>query len=162
MARNVAAAINQRKMLRIARMIHGQPQGVAIFVMESIEGASGREAGEDIETSCIPRSGSAESNRRITDRWLYENPTYIFTAFCPKREGSGTFDPNDIDRHVSMEVDTPDLGGQYQRRPRLFTKRWIHGVCFFYGCPQQDVVFPWPASLQGLCHKCRRKGCHLE
>ena len=59
----------------------------------------------------IPRSSNAKPNRHITNRWLYEHLTYIFTAFYPKREGSGTFDPNDINRHMSIEVDTPNLGG---------------------------------------------------
>jgi hypothetical protein len=83
---------------------------------------------------------------------VLECPTYVFTSLRVAREGSGMFDSNDIDRHVSMEVDSPDMEGRHGRAqvPRLFTKRWIHGLCFFGRCPQQDVVFPWPTSLQGL------------
>ena len=62
------------------------------------------------------------------------------------------YDWNDIDRHVSMEVDCPDLAGRYGhvRLPRLFTKCWIHGMCFFDQCPRKELGFPWPASLQGF------------
>ncbi|KAL7794229.1 heterokaryon incompatibility domain-containing protein [Trichoderma ceciliae] len=129
MARIVAAAIYQKKMLCVAKTIHGPSRGTAIFIIE----ADGRR------------------DRKLTDKWLREHPRYVFTSFRPERDDSRFFDANDIDKHVSLEVDSPDLQAERnQRRPRLFTKCWIYGICFFYGCPRKDVVFPWPASLQDL------------
>ncbi|KAI1396774.1 heterokaryon incompatibility protein-domain-containing protein [Hypoxylon fuscum] len=80
------------------------------------------------------------------------NPNYIFTSIHPRREDEGRSDFNDIDRHVTLEVDlaNPQGMGRDAWVPRLFTKGWIAGLCFFSECPLQDVVFPWPVSLQGL------------
>ena len=66
--------------------------------------------------------------------------SYVFTSSCPAGENSG-----DIDKHVSLEVDL--RGSVSEDRPRLITKRWVNGLCFFDGCRRRDVVFPWPASL---------------
>jgi hypothetical protein len=67
-------------------------------------------------------------------------PSYVFTASCPASEN-----PSEIDKHVSLEVDW--RGSASENRPRLITKRWINGLCFFDGCPRRKVVFPWPASM---------------
>ena len=67
-------------------------------------------------------------------------PSYVFTASCSASKNSG-----EIDKHVSLEVDLQ--GSASENRPRLITRRWINGLCFFNGCPQRKVVFPWPASM---------------
>ncbi|KAI8648306.1 HET domain-containing protein [Fusarium sp. Ph1] len=75
---------------------------------------------------------------------------YVFTSFRSERRGSEGVDYNDIDRHVSLEVDCFDPEMEYGQCQRLFTKRRIHGLCFFHGCSPRHVVFPWPASLRDL------------
>ncbi|KAI6080881.1 heterokaryon incompatibility protein-domain-containing protein [Hypoxylon rubiginosum] len=77
---------------------------------------------------------------------------YVFTSVRPKRENSEISDFDDIDKHVSLEVDldNPEERQEDDWLPRLFTKRWIVGLCLFSRCPLQDVVFPWPRTLQGL------------
>ncbi|KAI0441014.1 heterokaryon incompatibility protein-domain-containing protein [Xylaria telfairii] len=73
-----------------------------------------------------------------------ETLEYVFTASQEKAAGDDKSHPNDIDRHVSMEVDCDvNTGGL----PFLRTRRWIHGLCFFYRCPRINVVFPWPTSV---------------
>ncbi|KAI1176042.1 heterokaryon incompatibility protein-domain-containing protein [Nemania sp. FL0916] len=76
----------------------------------------------------------------------------LFTAYAPKRDDSDGFDFNDIDKHVSIEVDCDNLAEVRWRTrlPRLYTGRWVHGLYFFDKCPQQEVIFPWPAALRYL------------
>ena len=150
MARAVAAAIERREMLCIARMVHGPHQGVGIFIMASGDRGIAESGGEHIKASGTFTSVNGKSCGKLTNQHLQRHPRYIFTSFWPAEGGSGKFDLNDVERHISMEVDSPDLKGSYRGRPRLFTKSWIHGLCFFYECPEHDVVFPWPASLQDL------------
>ncbi|KAI1362927.1 hypothetical protein F5Y08DRAFT_354844 [Xylaria arbuscula] len=75
----------------------------------------------------------------------YNAPKYAFTA-SQERQVCGQDHSllNDIDRHVSLEVDCTFANGTI---PYLRTRRWIYGLCFFYGCPRKDVVFPWPNIL---------------
>ena len=161
MAKNIAMAINEGKLLYTARLTNRQQPGRAVFIVdfdgaysgsgESSDGSSGG-TDEDSRISWSFRSVDDHRGGTAMDGRVFECPTYMFTSLHAAREGSGMFDSNDIDRHVSMEVDCPDIEGRHGRAqvPRLFTKRWIHGLCFFGRCPQQDVLFPWPASLQDL------------
>ncbi|KAL6405849.1 hypothetical protein AUP68_10988 [Ilyonectria robusta] len=75
----------------------------------------------------------------------------IFTAFRPKFQGSNGNDTNDVDRHVSLEVQhkgcVEDAGNIV---PRLYTKGWRLGLCYFERSPRVDVVFPWPAGLETM------------
>ncbi|KAH7243971.1 heterokaryon incompatibility protein-domain-containing protein [Fusarium solani] len=122
MATKIEEAIYRGKTLCTATLLGPGPRGVAIFIIESGEDGSERKL----------KSG------------------YVFTSFQPERRDSEGFYYNDIDRHVSLEVDCFDLEMQYGQCPKLFTKRWIHGLCFFHGCSPRHVVFPWPASLRDL------------
>ncbi|XXH01562.1 hypothetical protein Hte_007922 [Hypoxylon texense] len=81
----------------------------------------------------------------------FEDRRYVFTSIRSKKEDSRWSDFNDVDKHVSLEVDLANPEDLYRgkRVPKLFTKRWINGLCFFGG-PLRNVVFPWPKSLQGL------------
>ncbi|GFP54313.1 hypothetical protein TASIC1_0003069100 [Trichoderma asperellum] len=78
---------------------------------------------------------------------VHPPPAYVFTSAWFRNPGSETHDANDIDRHVSLEVDLEeppnDNGFQYLR-----VRRWLLGLCFFEGCPRTEVVFPWPRALQ--------------
>ncbi|KAH0442479.1 hypothetical protein CcaCcLH18_01521 [Colletotrichum camelliae] len=77
-----------------------------------------------------------------------DEPIYVFTSSKPKEEASRNSYPNDIDKHVSIEIESwgaPLESGHH--RPNLFTKRWINGLCFFRGHPRQEVVFPWHPAL---------------
>jgi len=56
---------------------------------------------------------------------------------------------NDIDRHVSLEVEFAGLDGEY-RIPRLHVRRWSSGLCFFKGQSTRNVIFPWPASIESI------------
>lgn len=77
---------------------------------------------------------------------LYPPAGFAFTSAWQGDPGSQTHDANDIDRHVSLEVDNVSLGSGGV--PRLRVRRWLLGMCFFYRCPRTDVVFPWPRPLQ--------------
>lgn len=75
--------------------------------------------------------------------------TFVFTSVWEGNLGSYIHDANDIDRHVSLEVDLES----HSRRggvPRLRVRRGLLGMCFFDGCPRTRVVFPWPRALQGI------------
>ncbi|KAJ2976863.1 hypothetical protein NUW58_g7982 [Xylaria curta] len=75
------------------------------------------------------------------------SPSYAFTA---SREGQSNDSGrliNDIDKHVSLAV---DFFGENERTPFLYTRRWMHGLCFFYGCPRIEAVFPWPSALSEI------------
>ncbi|KAI3322845.1 heterokaryon incompatibility protein-domain-containing protein [Xylariaceae sp. AK1471] len=72
-------------------------------------------------------------------------PEYVFTASREKAAGNDNSLTNDTDRHVSIEVDYRDGAGEL---PFLRTRRWIHGLCFFYDCERKEVIFPWPSTVQ--------------
>ena len=84
----------------------------------------------------------------VTDDAL-ETPLYVFTAWSWAGSGGKTLDEIQaerlLDKIVSLEVDVEDLEGS----PRLKTKRWINGLCFFDGDPAHDVVFSYPKSWTG-------------
>ncbi|KAI5861864.1 hypothetical protein GGS23DRAFT_575291 [Durotheca rogersii] len=69
-------------------------------------------------------------------------PSYAFTSMWFARGDQ----LDSLNKHVSLEVeaDWPVAEG---RLPRLYTKRWLNGICFFQGCPLRPVVFPWPSAL---------------
>ena len=76
----------------------------------------------------------------VTDDAL-ETPLYAFTAWSRAEIQAERL----LDKIVSLEVDVEDLEGS----PRLKTKRWINGLCFFDGDPAHDVVFSYPKSWTG-------------
>ncbi|KAI0872855.1 heterokaryon incompatibility protein-domain-containing protein [Hypoxylon argillaceum] len=72
-------------------------------------------------------------------------PGYVFTASREREADKDRHLPNDTDRHVSLEV---DYGMGKRGLPFLWTRSWVHGLCFFYGCPRIDVIFPWPSTIR--------------
>jgi hypothetical protein len=83
------------------------------------------------------------------DEWEKDVPAYVFTASRPEKIVPDNRASEDMDRHVCLDVDCPDLTTRFStgQQPRLYTKRWVNGLLFFDGCPQDDVLFPYPASL---------------
>ncbi|KAF6822493.1 hypothetical protein CPLU01_11991 [Colletotrichum plurivorum] len=78
----------------------------------------------------------------------YPPAAFAFTSAWEGDSGSQTHDANDIDRHVSLEVDKGSRGSGGV--PQLSVRRWLLGMCFFDGCPRTEVVFPWPRALQAV------------
>jgi hypothetical protein len=76
-------------------------------------------------------------------------PAFVFTSAWFRNPGSKTYEANDINRHVSLEVSLEEsLDGT--GLPHLRVRRWLLGMCFFGGCPRTKVVFPWPRALQAV------------
>jgi hypothetical protein len=73
--------------------------------------------------------------------------SFAFTAARGSSSGSSVDYANDIDRHVSLEVDAECLTDG--RRPELRIKSWRNGL-YFVSVWQREVLFPWPASFQSF------------
>ncbi|KEY75049.1 hypothetical protein S7711_09656 [Stachybotrys chartarum IBT 7711] len=110
------------------------------------------------------RSGSGDTEQGSNwneDRDVEDRGTdvFVFTASRPEDAQSQEYDANDLDRHVSLEVQLEGFyhgichNGSYGQIPKLRIKRWLPGMCFFKGCPRLPVIFPWPSNLKviGLC-----------
>ncbi len=79
---------------------------------------------------------------------VYLPPAFVFTSVRQGKRGSQAHLANDIDHHVSLEVDLEEpLGGGV---PFIRVRNWIHGMYFFDGCPRTRVVFPWPPALLAI------------
>lgn len=152
MAEYVIDSIRNSKTLCTARLLGAQP-GCAIFVVECDGDEYGPHPGDrprspeigdtDSETSWSSCYDSDQSSEDTMGGSVPDDLNYIFTSFQPGEE---------LDRHVSMEVDSQDLNGHKNHRqpPRLYAKRWIHGLCFFDGSPRQNVIFPWPPAIRNM------------
>ncbi|KAI5463589.1 hypothetical protein BGZ63DRAFT_452949 [Mariannaea sp. PMI_226] len=125
MAAELARAIKARRKLRLGSIWNptgrsAPPGASAVFIDKD----------EDGDESCPP-------------------PEFVFTSAWPRDPGSETYDANDIDRHVSLEVrlEEPFHGTGV---PHLRVRRWLLGMSFFYGYPRTEVMFPWPRALQAV------------
>ncbi|KAH8164796.1 hypothetical protein CIB48_g3442 [Xylaria polymorpha] len=150
MADEVEAALLEGKALRLGSIVNPKNQDEltpysAIFVGEDASDWGDEEADDN--------DGSAA-------------PSYVFTSVRPAKEQSRS---GDIHKHVSLEVELDWLERERQREheheegknaakagderssgpglPKLYIKRWLNGLCFPGGFPQQPVLFPWPADL---------------
>ncbi|KAL6851167.1 hypothetical protein ACO1O0_008295 [Amphichorda felina] len=125
MAIELAAAVRARRKLRLGSIWDPKRRSSpyrAIFVWSSTE--------EDGDELCPP-------------------PAFVFTSARSRDPGSEAHEANDIDRHVSLEVDLEeplDCDGM----PHLRIRTWRLGICFFEGCPRTKVVFPWPRALRAI------------
>ncbi|KAI1357213.1 hypothetical protein F5Y08DRAFT_353657 [Xylaria arbuscula] len=73
---------------------------------------------------------------------------FVFTSSRAKKDDHEDFISNDVDNHVSVEVNgEPGVDQDFENPPLLFVKRWALGICFFVGCEQETVTFPWPQEL---------------
>ncbi|RKK70077.1 hypothetical protein BFJ69_g12190 [Fusarium oxysporum] len=139
MAGKVEEAIMMGNLLHIAKLLGSGPLGVAVFVGQA----------EDTDTDCDSDGSSEMDSEMSTDSDDHDQGSYMFTSFDSAQFDRGGFGMNDLVKHVSLEVDC-DSGISGRRIPRLYTKRWIHGLCFYQGRPPRPVIFPWPASLKDL------------
>ncbi|KAI3317944.1 heterokaryon incompatibility protein-domain-containing protein [Xylariaceae sp. AK1471] len=71
--------------------------------------------------------------------------SYVFTASREIKAEKSNSLPNDVDRYVSLGV---DFRLQREGLPFLTTRHWLHGLCFFSGCPTREVIFPWPSTFE--------------
>ena len=79
-----------------------------------------------------------------------KTPPYVFTAWSRAGAGSKTSDEMEeerfLDHFVSLAVDATDVETDL---PRLKTRTWINGLCFFEKKSLRNVVFTYPKSLTG-------------
>jgi hypothetical protein len=127
MASELAEAIRRRQKLRLGSIWDptGKPTAYrAVFVWSEADG------GRDRDEGC-------------------PQPAFAFTSAWSRDPGSNVHDANDVNRHVSLEVgleESPDGNGS----PHLRIRGWLLGMCFYYGHPCTEVVFPWPRALQAV------------
>ncbi|WAO91523.1 HET domain-containing protein [Fusarium falciforme] len=141
MAEELAAAIENGKSLRLGQIwgaLEPEVPCSAIFVWDPSR--TERNNGDK----------RRETNTRSKgDRGSQE--AFVFTATSPMERGYQQHGTNDLDHHVSLEVSWPLSWRQAPNRlPRLYIKSWLLGLCFFYGFPKTDVIFPWPSALQAV------------
>lgn len=141
MAGKVEEAIMMGNLIHTATLLGSGPGplGVAVFVGQA----------EDTDTDGDSDGSSEMDSEMSTDSDDHDQGSYVFTSFNSAQFDRGGFDLNDLDKRVSLEVDC-DSGISDRRIPRLYTKRWIHGLCFYQGRAPRPVIFPWPASLKDL------------
>ncbi|SPJ71744.1 uncharacterized protein FTOL_01472 [Fusarium torulosum] len=139
MAEELAAAIEKGKLLRLGRVWNSPEEEVpssAIFVWDS----------DNTERNIQGISQNINNNSKRGRRPKKE---YAFTASRPLKRGSQQQGTNDLDHHVSLEVEWPLSRKQDPHSlPRLYVKRWAVGMCFFYGIARREVIFPWPSTFQ--------------
>ncbi|KAJ3567497.1 hypothetical protein NPX13_g6745 [Xylaria arbuscula] len=73
---------------------------------------------------------------------------FVFTSSRAKKDDHEDFISNDVDNHVSVEVNgEPGVDQDFENPPLLYVNRWALGICFFVGCERVMVTFPWPQEL---------------
>jgi hypothetical protein len=78
-----------------------------------------------------------------------DGEVFVFTASSPENNSSEEYDSNDLDRHVSFEVEVGGLVGDTDGLiPQLRIRRWLSGLCFFKRVRTTYVVFSWPRDLE--------------
>jgi hypothetical protein len=139
MAHEVATAILEGKMLRLGRIWNTRGEEVpssAIFVWDLGD------------TEDINRKGKSQRFNRNVRRSRKPKDAYAFTASRPLERGSQERGTNDLNHHLSLEVEcitSREKAGCPV--PRLYIKRWAAGLCFFYNSATSPVIFPWPSTL---------------
>jgi len=162
MAKNIVQAMDDGKDLGIGHLIeNGTPDSNdrgAVFILENfqeVDGSSRETTGSssysdsssddgDDSDDIDDCDGTDASDVRDLDP---REHIHVFTSFRPEESSWQGEDLNDLDRHVSMVVRCENV---HKRCPKLFTNRWIHGICFFEGQSPQGVLFPWPEPFVGL------------
>ncbi|KAK9779121.1 putative Heterokaryon incompatibility domain-containing protein [Seiridium cardinale] len=136
MAVEIVASIVEGKILRLGHLSTSSRSGSAYSAIFTW--------GND---SCEPLRVDSHSIKHIPIQRVIP---YVFTASWPRENGWEEYDANDIDRHVSLEVMQMEGHEEQDQLPRLYTRRWRPGLCFFRGCPREDVLFPWPPGLKDM------------
>jgi hypothetical protein len=142
MAEELVVAIENGRPLRLGQIwgpLEPEVPCSAIFVWDS----------NRTEERDIGDKPHETNTRSKGDRGLQE--AFVFTATSPMERGYQQHGTNDLDHHVSLEVSWPLSWRQRPNcLPRLYIKRWVLGLCFFYGFPKTKVIFPWPSALQAV------------
>ena len=123
MARKIEEAIRQGKSLCTATALPARrPLAVAIFVIE-------------------PEDDGDESSSGSVGSLVFDQESYVFTSIRRDQQDQQSFESNDLNKHVSLGVDCCS-GKSTRQVPQLYTRRWIHGLCFFHGRSPRSVIFP--------------------
>jgi hypothetical protein len=140
MAEELVVAIENGKSLRLGRVWNSHGEEVpssAIFIWDSDN------------TEERNKKGNTHDMKNNSKRGRRYKKEYAFTASRPLKRGSQQQGTNDLDHHVSLEVEWPPSRKQAPHSlPRLYVKRWAVGMCFFYGVARTTVIFPWPSTFQ--------------
>ncbi|KAH8586817.1 hypothetical protein B0O99DRAFT_678522 [Bisporella sp. PMI_857] len=109
----LVTAMDEGKILRLGSIM-GPMEALtpytAIFIWEGDDHEVGEIEGSWDEKSEDMRSQDNASDK--SDRRQTALPAFVFTASCPKKTSSGQYDINDLDRHVSLEVECAGLTKQ--------------------------------------------------
>lgn len=106
---------------------------MAVFVLE--------DGGTPSQTSDI--SGESDESDDVE--------VFAFTASRPEDYSSEEYDSNDLDRHVSFEVEVEGVVSNTNGLiPQLRIRRWLPGLCFFRRVSRAHVVFSWPRDLESV------------
>jgi len=106
---------------------------MAVFVLE--------ESGTPSQTSYMSDESDESDDGNV----------FAFTASRPEDYSSEEYDSNDLDRHVSYEVEVEGLVGNTDGLiPQLRIRRWLPGLCFFRGVSRAHVFFSWPRDLKTI------------
>lgn len=77
-------------------------------------------------------------------------PSWAFTAWHRAESSArGRSRDTNIENFVSLAVEMIDGGAQCT--PRLTTKNWMNGLCFYDGYVESKVVFLWPFVMRDSC-----------
>ncbi|KAL6912602.1 hypothetical protein FSST1_010362 [Fusarium sambucinum] len=80
-----------------------------------------------------------------------DKSSLVFTSFSARRQNTTKYGANDLDRHVSLEVNLVDsVNGTEPSLPCLEIKSWIHGLCFFKNVKRDNVLLPWPPGFEQI------------
>ncbi|KAF4775591.1 hypothetical protein HER10_EVM0012303 [Colletotrichum scovillei] len=180
MAKMVVAAMDAQKPLVLGGLLdHQQFNYTGIFVLEDLEeeGYDEDKDEDEDEDDCFQdedayvgfftdsdnddasdsgESGTQEDDDDEVEIGSLSKPVYIFTSSKPMKESSENLYPNDIDKHVSIEVHGDNLesiGFQDEPGPKLLIERWVNGLCFFQNHSRRSVVFPWHPALRRGSHR---------
>ena len=96
-------------------------------------------------------SGTPSQTSDMSDESGNDVKAFAFTASRPEDHSSEEYDLNDLDRHVSFEVEVEGCVGNTDGLiPQLRIRRWLPGLCFFMGSSRSSVVFSWRRDLESI------------
>lgn len=69
-------------------------------------------------------------------------PLHILTSWETGQHIKHTSSMQTVEKYMSIEVEWCQEGTS--GADCCIPKQWVHGLCFFRGMTQQEIVFPWP------------------
>ena len=148
MAGEIARAIEKRGKLILGCLWNPENEYSAyraVFVWD--EGDEDESVDED---ESMDEDESADEDESMDEDESEDDSDDEIFAFTASRQEdvSPDDDLNDLNRHVSFEVDIEAILDQDGGIPCLAIRRWLPGLCDFRGISRREVVFPWPADLE--------------